>query len=71
MAYNIKRYVWILIVQLVHRVNNVNRQTSGTQSAIGAVSVNNIINVWPILLSTTVDTQYVMFSIKNKYVTVI
>jgi len=65
MVYSITQYVWILIVQLVHRVNNINRQTSGTQSAIGAVSAN-IINVRPILLSSTVDTQYVMFSIKKK-----
>jgi len=63
MAYNITRYVWIVIVQLVHRVNNINRQTSGTQSAVSAASVNNIISVRPILLSTTVDAQYVMFSI--------
>lgn len=64
MIYNNTQYVWILIAQLVYRVNNINRQMSGTQSAIGAVSAN-IINVWPILLSTTVDTQYVMFSIKK------
>lgn len=65
MVYNNTQWqcVWILIAQLVHRVNNINRQMSGTQSAIGAVSAN-IINVWPIL-STTVDTQYVMFSIKK------
>lgn len=57
---NIKLYVWILIagIQLVRRVNNINRQTSGTRSAIGAVVRRSIVLL-------TADKR-VMFSKKKK-----